>query len=89
MFDGFVSIDGIDGESFDDRHPDWIEIMDYDLAVSQKVLRSASSVGGASTERAGFSVFSFSKQLDKASPQLALACAAGTHIDTIISARRC
>jgi type VI secretion system secreted protein Hcp len=28
-------------------------------------------------------VFSFSKLLDQATPQLAMACAAGTHIDTI------
>jgi type VI secretion system secreted protein Hcp len=83
-FDGFIKIDGIDGESTDERHRGWIEITDYDLGLGQKVSRAASSAGGASTERAGFSVFSFSKLLDLASPQLALACAAGTHIDTIV-----
>jgi type VI secretion system secreted protein Hcp len=84
MFDCFLRVEGISGESSDDKHVGWIEIMNFDLDVSQKVSRTASSAGGASTERADFSVFSFSKLLDKASPQLALACAAGTHIDTIV-----
>ncbi len=83
MFDGFLRIEGISGESSDDRYTDWIEITDFDMNVSQKVSRTASSAGGASAERAGFSVFSFSKLLDKASPQLLLACASGTHINTI------
>jgi type VI secretion system secreted protein Hcp len=68
----------------DDKHAGWIEITDFDLDVSQKISSTASSAGGASAERADFSVFSLSKQLDKASPQLALACAAGTHIGTIV-----
>lgn len=84
MFDGFLRIEGIPGESSDDKYVGWIEIMDFDLDVSQKVSKTASSVGGASAERADFSVFSFSKLLDKASPQLAMACAAGTHINTIM-----
>lgn len=84
MFDAFVQIEGISGESSDDRYSGWIEIMDYDLSVNQKVSRTASSAGGASAERADFSNFSFSKLLDEASPQLSQACAAGTHIDTIV-----
>lgn len=83
-FDVFISLDGIPGESTDSKHSGWIEILDYDFEVSQTVSRTASSVGGASAERADFSEFCFSKLLDKASPQLALACAAGTHIDTIV-----
>jgi type VI secretion system secreted protein Hcp len=43
-----------------------------------------SSAGGASAERADFQDFTIRKLLDKASPKLAEACAAGTHIDTII-----
>ncbi len=83
-FDAFIKFDGIDGESTDSRHSGWIEILDYDLDVSQTVSKTASSIGGASAERADFSEFCFSKPLDKASPRLALACAGGTHIDTIV-----
>ena len=84
MFDGFMRIEGISGESSDEKHAGWIEIMDFDLDVSQSVHRTASSSGGAGAECADFSEFCFTKLLDKASPKLALACAAGTHIDTII-----
>lgn len=82
-FDAFVKIDGIDGESTDDKHAGWIEIISYDTGVTQRSSATASSVGGASAERADFHDFSFTKQLDKASPKLALACADGTHIATI------
>jgi type VI secretion system secreted protein Hcp len=84
MFDGFIQIQGIEGESTDDKHPGWIEAIDFDLDIGQMVSRTASSAGGATAERADFSVFSFAKYLDKASPLLALACAAGTHIDKIV-----
>jgi len=83
-FDGFIKIDGIEGESTDEPYPGWIELIDYDLNHGQNVSCTASSAGGASTERADFSVLSFSKLLDLSSPQLALACAAGTHIETIV-----
>jgi type VI secretion system secreted protein Hcp len=84
MFDGFVRIEGISGESSDEKHADWIEIHDFDMDVSQTVSRTASSVGGASAERADFSEFCFTKWMDRATPKLALACAAGTHVDTIV-----
>jgi len=83
MFDGFVHIDGIPGESTDEKHAGWIEIMDFDLDVGQTVTKLPSSLGGACAERADFSEFCFTKLLDKASPKLAQACAAGTHIGSI------
>lgn len=37
MFDGFVCIDGISGESSDDRHAGWIEIMDiFNHIIAQR-----------------------------------------------------
>lgn len=82
-FDGFIRIDGIDGESSDDQHKGWIEVVYFETNLKQKTSSTASSVGGASSERVDFSDFIFIKQLDKASPKLALACAAGTHINEI------
>ncbi len=82
-FDTFVKIDGIDGESSDDKHQKWIEVSYYKTGVSQTVSSTASSSGGASAERADFQDFIFEKQLDNATPKLALACANGTHIDNI------
>lgn len=83
-FDGFIQISGIEGESTDEKHPNWIEIISYNSGVSQTVSSTASSVGGASAERADFEEFTFTKHLDISSPKLAIACADGTHIDTII-----
>jgi type VI secretion system secreted protein Hcp len=83
-FDTFIKIDGIEGESTDDKHAGWIEVVSYTSGVNQKASATASSVGGGSSERADFDDFAFVKQLDKASPKLALACADGTHINTII-----
>jgi type VI secretion system secreted protein Hcp len=83
-YDAFIHITGLDGESADDRHRGWIEMTQYEFNVQQKVSSTASSAGGASAERADFSEFGFSKLMDKTSPLLALACAAGTHFDTIV-----
>jgi type VI secretion system secreted protein Hcp len=82
-FDAFIKIDGIEGESTDDKHPGWIEIQSFGSGHSQTVSKTASSVGGASAERADFHDFYFEKLLDKATPKLALASADGTHIDKI------
>ncbi len=82
-FDAFLKIDGIPGESSDEKHKDTIEILAYSTGISQKSSASASSGGGASSERADFQDFTIDKALDKASPKLALACADGTHIKEI------
>ncbi len=82
--DAFIYIDGIVGESTDDKHSGWIEVISYNTGVKQTVSSTASSTGGASAERADFDTFAFSKLIDNSSPLLMLACAAGTHIDNII-----
>lgn len=83
-FDAFIKIDSIEGESTDDRHQGWIEVLFCESEVTQKISKTASSAGGATTERVTFQDLKFTKLLDKASPKLALACAAGTHIDNIV-----
>ncbi len=82
-FDAFIKIDRIDGESSDDKYSGWIEILYYDIGISQKVSTTQSSAGGASAERADFRDFRFQKELDVATPKLALACADGTHINKV------
>ncbi len=83
-FDTFVKISGIEGESSDDQHSGWIEVIAFDTETLQKTSSTASSVGGGSAERADFRALKFSKLVDKASPKLALACADGTHIDSVV-----
>ena len=82
-FDAFLKIDGIPGESTDDAHKDWIEVLSYNTGISQTASGSASSGGGASAERADFQDFSIVKTLDKASPKVAVACADGSHIKEV------
>lgn len=82
-FDAFLKIDGMPGESTDDKHKDWIEVLSYSWGASQLASATASSAGGATAERANFQDFSIVKTLDKASPKLALACADGTHIKDV------
>jgi type VI secretion system secreted protein Hcp len=83
MMDAYMKIAGIDGECTDRQHNGWIEVLDFDFCIAQKVSSTASSSGGASAERADFSEFTITKMLDKSSPLLSLACAEGRHIDTI------
>jgi len=83
-FDAFLKIDGIPGESSDDKHKDWIEVLSYSWGAHQPTSASASSSGGASHERANFQDFSIVKTLDKATPKLALACAGGQHVASVV-----
>ena len=82
-FDAFLKIEGIPGESTDDKHKEWIKVLSYNFSVTQRPSGSASTAGGASAERATFSDFSVVKTLDKASPKLFEACATGRHIPTV------
>lgn len=82
-FDAFLKIDGIPGESTDDKHKDWIEIKSYSHAINQHVSRTASSVGGASAERVNFNDLIIAKLVDKATPKLFEACCSGKHIKEV------
>ncbi len=82
-FDAFIKIDRIEGESTDDRHPGWIEIIAFRCRHAMTISKRTSGTRGATLGRAEFDRFTFSKLLDKSSPLLMSACAAGTHIDDI------
>ncbi|HQI00643.1 MAG TPA: type VI secretion system tube protein Hcp [Deltaproteobacteria bacterium] len=82
-FDAFLKIEGIPGESTDDKHKDWIEILSFSHGLSQAASGSRSSGGSATAERCNHSDFSIVKTLDKASPKLALFCCNGSHINSV------
>lgn len=82
-FDSFIKIDGIPGESSDDKHKDWIELISYDHHIEQPASSTASSVGGATAERVNHGAFKFIHQLDKATPKLLEACCTGKHIKEV------
>ncbi|MHC4343070.1 MAG: Hcp family type VI secretion system effector [Planctomycetota bacterium] len=78
--DVFLQIDGIEGESTDDKHQNWIEVLSFSHGVSQSGAGSRSSGGAASEGRCAHQDFSIVKTLDKASPELNLHCSSGKHI---------
>ncbi|WP_108842408.1 Hcp family type VI secretion system effector [Kushneria phyllosphaerae] len=82
-FDTYLKIDGIPGESLDDKHKDWIELLSFDFGASQSTSATASSAGGASAERVNLSEFRVQKFIDKASAKLFEACCKGQHIKEI------
>lgn len=81
--DCFLKIQTIPGESTDDKHQEWIEILSFSFGVSQSSSGSTSTSGGRSGGRADFSDFVATHLLDKASPKLAISCCKGEHIQTV------
>jgi type VI secretion system secreted protein Hcp len=78
-FDAFMKIEGVDGESSDEAHDKWIEVLSYSHGVSQPV-SSASATGGRTGGRADFQDFNIVKTVDAATPELNIKCAKGEHI---------
>jgi len=83
MFDVFIKYDGIEGESTDDKHKGWIEVLSHHHEMRQPTSATVSSQGGATSERVDMGDFTIVKGLDKASPKLYEACCKGTHIPTV------
>jgi type VI secretion system secreted protein Hcp len=82
-FDAFLKIDGIPGESSDDKHKDWIEVLSFSHQMEQPASATASSSGGATAERVNHGTFDIRHQLDKASPKLYEACCTGKHLKEV------
>ncbi|MBK5518713.1 type VI secretion system tube protein Hcp [Pseudomonas gregormendelii] len=82
-FDAYIQIEGIPGEVLDEKHKDWIEVLGYEFGATQATSATASSSGGASSERVVLSNFTIRKAADKATAKLFEACCKGTHIAKI------
>jgi type VI secretion system secreted protein Hcp len=79
--DMFLEIEGIKGESADDKHKDQIELMSWSWGLSQTSSMASGTGGGAG--KVNFQDFHVQKLYDKASPNLLMACAEGKHIKSI------
>ncbi len=82
-YDMFLQIDGVKGDSTDDKHKDWIEVTSYNHGVCQAAGASLSAQGAHTGGRADHGDFSLTKRLDSASPNLSLYCCTGKHIPEI------
>lgn len=75
-FDAFLKLDGIDGESKDSEHKDWIEVLSFSWGLGQ----ATTSISPLSSGRATIQPITITKPVDKSSPKLFEACATGKHI---------
>lgn len=74
----FIKIDGIPGESEDDDHTAWIDILSWSWGMSQSA--STHTGGGGSNAQASVQDVSFVKWVDKATPAIMHCCVSGKHI---------
>jgi type VI secretion system secreted protein Hcp len=68
--DVYLQIEGIKGESTDEKHKDWIEVMSVTWGNEQPTAGTISTAGGNTTGRASFAPVHFTKLVDLASPKL-------------------
>jgi type VI secretion system secreted protein Hcp len=74
--DMFLKLDGIKGESQDDKHKDQIEILSFSWGMTNAPVMG----GGGGSGKVSVHDISLVTRLSKASPQLLAACAGGTNI---------
>jgi type VI secretion system secreted protein Hcp len=84
--DIFLKIGEIKGESTDEQHKDEIEVLAWSWGVTQA--GSTASGVGAGAGRPDFSDLSITHRVDKASPNLMLACATGQHLKSAVLSER-
>jgi type VI secretion system secreted protein Hcp len=78
LFDAFLKLDGIKGESADAKHKGEIDIMSFSWGAAQTGVSATGGGGGAGKVK--FHDFQITKKTDAASPLLFLNCANGAHI---------
>jgi len=74
----FIKIQDITGESVDDDHKDWIDVLSWSWGATQVATSHAG--GGSGKGHASVQDFSFTKWSDTSSPAFAFSCLAGKHI---------
>jgi len=85
--DMFLKIDGIEGESADDKHANEIELISFNWGMSQASSMHAGTGGGQG--KVSVDDLSFVHFLDKASPILIQTCMSGKHIPKdVLTARK-
>lgn len=80
--DYFLKLDGIEGESTDDKHAKEIDVESWSWGESQT--GTAAKGGGGGAGKVSMQDFHFVMKVNKASPKLMLACATGEHIKSAV-----
>jgi len=79
--DYFLKIEGVPGESSDDKHRGEIEVESWSFGASQS--GSMAMGGGGGAGKVSFQEFSITKSMDKSSPKLFEALATGKHLKEV------
>lgn len=82
LSDYHLKIDGIPGESTDEKHKDELDLQSFNWGVSN--LGSTGQGGGGGAGKSMAQDFHFTKRIDKASPKLMVAAATGQHIGKVV-----
>jgi type VI secretion system secreted protein Hcp len=86
--DYFLRIDGIPGESTDDKHKGEIEVEAWSWGETNPAPPGAGGAGGGAG-KVQVQDFNFTANASKASPNLLLACASGKHFKSaVLTARK-
>jgi type VI secretion system secreted protein Hcp len=78
LFDAFLKLDGIKGESADAKHKGEIDISSFSWGMQQTGVQATGGGGGAG--KVHVHDIEFIKKTDSSSPLLMLNCASGAHI---------
>jgi type VI secretion system secreted protein Hcp len=78
LVDYFLKIEGIEGESADDKHKNEIDVMSFNFGATQGGV--GSFAGGHGAGKVSMQDFHFVTKINKASAKLFLSCAMGDHI---------
>jgi len=79
--DGYLQLEGIDGEAKDGAHRGWIDVSGFSWSVTQEVAPGQGGVpeGGVPS----VSDFSFTQRLGRSSPLIFEACCTGRQFPTV------
>jgi type VI secretion system secreted protein Hcp len=80
--DAYLQLDGIPGEATDDKHQNWIEVLEVQHTIKQTASATTAGTQSKTAARANHDVIKFRKTVDKSSPLLNEKCSSGASIKT-------
>lgn len=73
--DAYLKIEGINGESMDAGHVNWIDVLSFGYGVTQT--SASSSGGGLTAGKANLNEFTFTQKVHLGSPEMFIRCCTG------------
>jgi type VI secretion system secreted protein Hcp len=82
----FLQVDGVPGESTDDKHKAWIELLSFSTGVTQSGAVTSGKVGagGGAAGKVDVAPFTVVKLVDSTSPKLFVSACNGKHIPKVV-----